>query len=207
MERRFAFIALAIAVIVQSVWLVWMTVGVHQHVIVSTALFDVLFVTLLFTGGRFRWLAGVLRIAIGVNFGLAVADRFGLLGAYGSPGVSWGDWTHFVVYTHQVNAFLPASLAPTLAVAATIYEVVLAVALLIGVRPRFFLIASSILLLLYGLAMTATFGFASQLAYAVIVLCAGAWALATGDATFWSVEGVLTRRWGARSREDTAIRR
>jgi putative oxidoreductase len=98
--------------------------------------------------------------------------------------VSWGVWTNFVVYTSQVNEFLPASLAPALAVAATIYEIVLTMTLLVGIRPRFFLIASSILLLTYGVAMTATFGFASQLAYAVIVLCAGSLALATVDAAF-----------------------
>jgi len=88
MEKRGAFTALAIAVVIQSAWLILMTAE-HHHVIFSTALFDVLFGALLITGGRFRWLAAVLRIAIGVNFGLAVADRFGLLGAYGSPGVSW----------------------------------------------------------------------------------------------------------------------
>jgi putative oxidoreductase len=186
MEKRLAFAALAIAVAVEAAWLVWMTVAKQQHLIIVAALFAVLFVALLLAGERLRWLAGIVRIAIGVNFGLAVVDRFGLLGAYGSPGVSWGDWTNFVVYTRQVNSFLPASLAPILAVTATICEIVLAITLIFGVRPRFFLVVASILLLLYGVAMTVSFGFSSQLPYAVIVLCAGAWALANIDATFRS---------------------
>jgi hypothetical protein len=40
-----------------------------------------------------------LRIALGISFLSAVADRFGLWGAYGQPNVAWGDFSRFVAYT------------------------------------------------------------------------------------------------------------
>jgi hypothetical protein len=40
-----------------------------------------------------------LRIALGISFLSAVADRFGLWGAYGQPNVAWGEFSRFVAYT------------------------------------------------------------------------------------------------------------
>jgi uncharacterized membrane protein YphA (DoxX/SURF4 family) len=156
--------------------------------------FVLMFAVLFFTRERWPWLAALLRIAVGLNFGLAVLDRFGVFGPFGSAGVSWGDWLHFVAYTQQVNAFLPSRLAPILAIAATCYEAVLTVTLVLGISSRFFLKAAALLLLMYGTAMTLSLGFTSQLEYAVIVLCAGAWVLANVDATFFSIDAVSRRR-------------
>ena len=193
-KRNLALIALAVAIIIETVWLATEKAEPHGFAFYSVTAFDVLFAALLIAGGRLRWLAGVLRIAIGLNFGLAVLDRFGVLGAYGSPAVSWGDWGHFVVYTRQVNAFLPESVAPALALAATVYEIVLSVTLVLGIRTRVFLVAAAILLFLYGTAMTLSFGFASQLAYGVIVLFAGSLLLSTVDSTFLSIDSLLQKR-------------
>ena len=44
-----------------------------------------------------------LRLALGMSFLSAVADRFGLWGAYGQPNVSWGNYARFVDYTAQLN--------------------------------------------------------------------------------------------------------
>jgi hypothetical protein len=93
-----------------------------------------------------------------------------------------------------VNAFLPSNLAPTLALAATAYEIVLSVTLILGIANTFFLRAAVVLLFLYGLAMTISLGFTSQLEYAVIVLCAGAWVLTTVDVTFFSLDALAHRR-------------
>lgn len=199
-EKRLAFAALGLAVVIEAVWLVQVTLVEHRHVQIYAPIFTALFALLLVTGGRLRWLAGLLRIAIGLNFGLAVLDRFGVFGGYGSAGVSWGDWNHFVAYARQVNAFLPAGLALALAVAATICEIVLAATLVAGIRPRLFLRASVLLLLAYAVAMTVSLGFASQLEYTVIVLCAGAWALADVDSSFLSVDAVFVRKATPRGR-------
>ena len=193
MKRTLAFGALAIAVVINGLWFAYDAFLGHRPILYSGA-FVVLFAVLLFTRERWRWLAGFLRIAIGLNFGLAVLDRFGVLGPFGAPGVSWGDWAHFVSYTQQVNAFLPSHLSPALAIAATIYELVLALTLVLGISSRFFLEAAALLLLTYGIAMTLSLGFASQLEYAVIVLCTGAWALTTVDATFFSFDALSRRR-------------
>jgi len=187
-KRNLALIALAVAIIIETIWLATEKAEPHGFAFYSVTAFDVLFAALLIAGGRLRWLAGVLRIAVGLNFGLAVLDRFGVLGAYGSPAVSWGDWGHFVAYTRQVNALLPESFAPALALAATVYEIVLTVTLVLGIRTRVFLVAAAILLFLYGTAMTVSFGFASQLAYGVIVLFAGSLLLSTVDSTFLSID-------------------
>jgi hypothetical protein len=64
---------------------------------------------------RWRWFSTMPRAFLGVTFLLVVADRFGLVGRPGTPGVSWGDWERFVADTRPVNAFLPARFAPTLA--------------------------------------------------------------------------------------------
>lgn len=189
-----ALAALGAAVVVESIWLATERTVPHGYVYYSAALFDLLFALLLVSRARWRWLDGSLRILIGLNFGLAVLDRFGVLGPYGSPWVGWGDWMHFVAYTRQVNAFLPASFAPALAVIATAYEIALATALVLGIQTRVFSIAAAVLLFIYASAMTISFGFASQLAYAVIVLLAGSVVLATSDATFLSVDAAMKRQ-------------
>src|SRR4051795_6489385 len=77
-----------------------------------------------------------LRIALAAGFLSAVADRFGLWGPAGTPGVGWGEFAPFLAYTGQLLWFLPAGLVPAAGWAATVLEVTLAVGLLVGVRLR-----------------------------------------------------------------------
>src|SRR5262250_3323884 len=77
-----------------------------------------------------------LRLALGVSFLSAVADRFGLWGAYGQPNVSWGDYARFVDYTARLNWFLPAATIPTLAVIATAAETLFGLLLVLGWHTR-----------------------------------------------------------------------
>jgi len=96
------------------------------------------------------------RIALGCAFLSAVAARFGF----------WRDrgphpFAQFVQYTAEVNSFLPASFAPTLAIVATIAETTLGILLIAGFRPRWTGIASSILLALFGTAMSISGGIKS----------------------------------------------
>jgi hypothetical protein len=60
-----------------------------------------------------------LRLALGLSFLSAVADRFGWWGAFGHPNVAWGSFGRFVAYTARLNWFLPQAMIPTLAVLAT----------------------------------------------------------------------------------------
>ncbi len=40
-----------------------------------------------------------LRLALGLSFLSAVADRFGWWGPFGHPNVAWGSFARFVAYT------------------------------------------------------------------------------------------------------------
>ena len=96
------------------------------------------------------------RVALGCAFLSAVAARFGL----------WRDrgphpFAQFIHYTAEVNAFLPSSWAPYLAVAATIAESTLGLALLAGIKPRRSGIAAAILLALFAIAMSISGGIKS----------------------------------------------
>jgi putative oxidoreductase len=114
------------------------------------------------------------RIALGVAFLSAVADRFGLWGSHGG----WGNFANFTRYTAQVNSFLPASTIPYLAWIATIAEILLGVALLIGIWPRYVALASALLLAGFGAAMAISFGIKSPLDYSVFSASAAALLLA-----------------------------
>ena len=116
-----------------------------------------------------RWIALYARIALGSAFLSAVAARFGL----------WRDrgphpFAQFIRYTAEVNSFLPESWSAFLAVAATIAETTLGIALIAGIRPRWTGIASAILLALFGTAMAISGGIKSPLDASVFSASAAA---------------------------------
>ena len=108
-----------------------------------------------------------LRLALGVSFLSAVADRFGFWGHNGAPRVAWGDWSHFCAYTAQLNWFLPKGLIPATAWTATLAETLLGLALILGVRVRLAALASAVLLTLFAIAMAGALGIKAPLDYSV----------------------------------------
>ncbi len=183
--------SLVVGLCLQTSWLVWIVVG-HRapwSLLIYPIIITALFAGLACTNGRLRRLNAIVRIVLGLAFLLSVADRFGLMGAYGSPGVSFGDYAHFVTYTRQVNSFLPESWAPALAVSATLCETGIGSALILGVSARNSVLAALGLLLIFGTAMSISLGFGSHFPYAVVVLASGAWFLSTLDCTAWSIDG------------------
>jgi len=117
------------------------------------------------------------RIALGAAFLSAVADRFGLWGAYGKPHVAWGDFAHFTKYTGTVNSFLPPRMIPAVAWTATIAETAFGIGLILGIYKRAITLASAILLLLFALAMAISFGIKAPLDYSVFGASAAAFLL------------------------------
>jgi uncharacterized membrane protein YphA (DoxX/SURF4 family) len=115
-----------------------------------------------------------LRLALGVSFLSAVADRFGLWGRNGAPRVAWGDWTHFCAYTAQLNWFLPKGLISPTAWTATLAETLLGLALILGVRLRLVALASAVLLALFAIAMVGALGIKAALDYSVFSAAGGA---------------------------------
>jgi uncharacterized membrane protein YphA (DoxX/SURF4 family) len=98
------------------------------------------------------------RLALGASFLSAVADRFGLWGQFGQPNVSWGNFSRFVEYTGRLNWFLPHPIVSALAVIVTFAEVLLGLLLLVGWKTRITALCAGILVMIFGMAMTAALG-------------------------------------------------
>jgi uncharacterized membrane protein YphA (DoxX/SURF4 family) len=115
-----------------------------------------------------------LRLALGISFLSAVADRFGLWGVYGQPNVSWGNYARFVDYTAKLNWFLPAAMIPTLAIIATAAETLLGLLLVLGWKTRITALLSGVLLTIFSLTMTIALGVKAPLNFSVFSAAGGA---------------------------------
>lgn len=192
--RGIALIALWTMVIVQVSWTTYFCVRTHPDFasIYYPVIFTPFAAALALTSGRVRWVATATRLLIGVAFLENVIDRLGLIGPPGAPGVSWGDFQHFIAYTAQVNAFAPAAMIPALAVLATIAEGTLGVTMLAGVRVRLASVGSALLFFTFATAMVLS-GL-SEMQYAVYLMSMAAWVLATTDASALSVDALFVPR-------------
>jgi uncharacterized membrane protein YphA (DoxX/SURF4 family) len=135
-----------------------------------------------------------LRLALGISFLSAVGDRFGFWGAFGRPNVTWGDFSHFIAYTSKLNWFMPSATIPALAWASACAEFLLGVALGLGAFTRVAAFLSGLLLLLFALVMTFSFGLHAPLSFSVFSASAGAFMLATCHEYSWSVDSVRVER-------------
>jgi len=129
------------------------------------------------TLGTLNWeRLGVLyaRIALGAAFLSGIASRFGVYG----KNVGYGNFANFVKYTAEVNSFMPAFSIPFPAWSATAAELVLGIALILGVWPRWVALGSALLLALFGITMAVSFGIKSPLDYSVFSASAAAVLLA-----------------------------
>ncbi|MGH9419492.1 MAG: MauE/DoxX family redox-associated membrane protein [Thermoanaerobaculia bacterium] len=109
------------------------------------------------------------RLAPGSAFLSAVAARFGLWLNRGPH-----PFAQVIRYTGEVSSFLPAAMYPFLAVAATVAETSLGIALVAGFRLRWTALASAILLALFGTAMAISGGIKSSLDASVFSASAAA---------------------------------
>lgn len=135
-----------------------------------------------------------LRLALGVAFLSAVADRLGFWGAPGARNVAWGDFDSFLAYTATLNWFLPAPWVPAVGWAATFLELGLGVLLLVGFRVRETAFASGLLLFAFAATMTLATGLKSPLDASVFAASAGAFLLSAQDEVALSLDGLLSRR-------------
>lgn len=129
----------------------------------------------------------LLRLSLGAGFLSAVASRLGLWGKHSS------GWTNFVNYTGQVNSFMPTSMIPTLAVVATVLEMLLGILLLTGFKTGYAALAAAILSLLFAIAMSISAGVKDPLDYSVFAFSAGAFLLATLPAHKWSIDQLIAQ--------------
>jgi len=115
-----------------------------------------------------------LRLALGISFLSAVADRFGLWGAYGQPNVAWGNYVRFVNYTAKLNWFVPAGMIPALAIVATAAEILFGILLVLGWKTRTTALLSGVLLTTFALTMTMALGVKAPLDLSVFSAAGGA---------------------------------
>jgi uncharacterized membrane protein YphA (DoxX/SURF4 family) len=120
-----------------------------------------------------------LRLALGISFLSAVADRFGLWGVYGEPNVSWGNYARFVDYTAKLNWFLPAAIIPALAIVSTAAETLFGVLLVLGWNTRITALLSGVLLTTFALTMAVALGVKAPLDFSVFSAAGGALLLGT----------------------------
>ncbi len=134
-----------------------------------------------------------LRLALGISFLSAVADRFGIWGAYGQSNVAWGNYGRFVAYAAKLNWFLPAAMIPTLAMMATAAETLFGVLLVLGWKTRITALLSGVLLTAFALTMTMTLGVKAPLDSSVFSAAGGALLLATCTDFPFSLDELLQR--------------
>lgn len=151
-------------------------------------------------GGRATSLADLasagLRVALAAGFLSAVADRFGLWGPPGGPGVAWGDFPAFAAYSAKLTFYLPAALHLPAAWAATVAELLLGAVLLLGLVPRAAALLSGLLLTTFGLSMVVALGVKPALDYSVFPAAAAAFVLAARPPDRFALGPWLRRdRW------------
>ncbi len=134
-----------------------------------------------------------LRLALGISFLSAVADRFGLWGVYGQPNVSWGNNARFVDYVAKLNWFLPAAMIPVLAVMATAAETLFGLLLVLGWKTRITALLSAVLLITFAVTMTMALGVKAPLDASAFSAAGGALLLATCATFPFSLDEVLRR--------------
>jgi uncharacterized membrane protein YphA (DoxX/SURF4 family) len=121
---------------------------------------------------REQWAMVYARVALGAAFLSAVASRFGLYGKESS------GFQNFLAYTAQVNSFMPAATIPYLAWGATVAEISLGIALILGLWLRWTAMGAAVLLAIFGTAMAISFGIKSPMDYSVFSASAAAALLA-----------------------------
>jgi uncharacterized membrane protein YphA (DoxX/SURF4 family) len=176
-SRSWALGALAVAIAAQLIWFARTVRQEDGPDLVRPAIFTAVMGLLALTRGRTPFVVALARIVIGGAFLNALWNRF-------------DDFSRFVAYTGQVNAFLPAEVIPFLAVAATVLECIFAAAMLLGIAIPWAAAGSAVLLFLFATAMVAS-GL-DQFEWAVYVLAAGAWVVAASGARLLTVDSLLT---------------
>ncbi len=123
------------------------------------------------------------RVALAIAFLSAVADRFGLWGPAGTPNVAWGNFESFTAYVGVLAPYLSGALLDIAAWGATIIEILLAVALLLGVALRWAAFASAATLLIFGVSMFVFAGFETPFSASVFTAAAAALLLGVASST------------------------
>lgn len=122
-----------------------------------------------------------LRLALGIGFLSAVADRFGWWGPPGTPNVAWGTFHNFLTYTAKLNPWFSGSWIRAIGWTATVCEACFGAMLVIGYRTRAASVGSGLLTLAFAIGMVCGIGIHAPLNYSVFAASAGAFLLAGAE--------------------------
>jgi uncharacterized membrane protein YphA (DoxX/SURF4 family) len=179
--RVLALTVLTVALVAQIAWTVWRVatagfniVGLWRPLVFTTA-----FVLVAVTRGNAGYINALGRVTIAGAFLAALWSRF-------------GNFAGFVRYTGRVLSFMPSESIWLLAVAASVCEVSLCIAMFFGIKTRWASVGSGVLLFMFATSMVIS-GL-SQFEWAVYVLAVGAFTLATVDATRLSLDSMVFGR-------------
>ena len=136
----------------------------------------------------------LLRIALGIGFLSAVADRFGYWGLPGESGVAWGNWGNFVQYVVKLNFGASSAFANLLAIIATALEIAFGILLIIGFKIKYIAFSSGILLLIFALEMSINTHLKSALDASVFAASFGAFLLSVQPEGKWSIDHLLQKK-------------
>lgn len=136
----------------------------------------------------------ILRLALGIGFLMPVMDRMGLMGPYGANGVTWGDWKHFVDYTHTLVPFASRQMANIMSLLATIGELLFGICLIIGFRIKESALGAGFLTLGFGLCMAIFVSIKAPFSYPVFVFTGSAFVLSGTGHYQWSIDNYLGNR-------------
>jgi putative oxidoreductase len=128
-----------------------------------------------------------LRLALGLTFLYSVADRFGWLGPPGTANVSWGTFASFTAYVGILNWYLPHAIIPAIACIDTALELILGLALIVGLWLRLTAMVSAVLLFSFGVTMSVAGGIGAPFQYSVFTASAAALVLAASGSLRWSI--------------------
>lgn len=136
----------------------------------------------------------LLRIALGIGFLSAVADRFGYWGLPGEPAVAWGNWENFILYTGKLNFGASTSIANVLGIIGTTLETAFGILLIIGFKLKYIAFFSGILLLIFALEMSINTHLKSALDASVFTASFGAFLLSFQSVGKYSIDYLLQKK-------------
>lgn len=135
----------------------------------------------------------LLRIALGVAFLSAVADRLGYWGPPESALTAWGNWDNFLSYTSSVTFGSSGVLLKIFAIAATVLEGIFGAFLILGYQTKRTAFASGVLLLLFGIGMALNTHIKYTFDYSVFSACFAAFLLAYQPVGKWGLDSLLRK--------------
>lgn len=136
----------------------------------------------------------LLRIALGVSFLSAVADRLGLLGPFGNRNIEWGNWDSFITYTATMMPFLDRPAVTVMGGIASLAEAIIGILLIIGFKTRLAAVASCILTLIFALAMTVFLGIKAPINFSVFTAISASLMLSKITVYEWSIDNFLFKK-------------